>query len=138
MTNRTVGELRGRRVLVVEDEYYIADDVAKLLEKLGAEVIGPIADLDDAHAILEQEPHIDLAVLDIDLRGDLVYSVAALLQERNVPIIFVTGYDASILPPSYLSVPRLEKPFDPATLEELLLRTLQRNRTPPGEPDAVP
>jgi CheY-like chemotaxis protein len=138
MTNQIRGDLRGCRILVVEDEYYIADDVAKLIESLGADVIGPTADLNEAHALLEREPHIDLAVLDIDLRGDLVYSVAALLQRRNVPIIFATGYDESILPPDYLAVPRLEKPFDSAVLEDLLLRMLGRSRAPPGAPDASP
>jgi len=134
MSSLHVEDLHGRRILVLEDEYYIADDVAKLLEGLGAEVVGPIADLGDAHALLEREASIDLAVLDINLQGDLVYSVATLLQQRGIPIIFATGYDSSILPTPYRTVPRLQKPFENDALQDLILRTFEDRRSPRADP----
>jgi len=104
--------LQSRRVLVVEDEYYIADDLARALRQLGAEVVGPVPDRDGALALLTSSQRIDLAVLDINLRDQMVYPVADLLRERNVPFVFATGYDPEAIPSGYEDVPRWQKPFD--------------------------
>src|SRR3712207_5263467 len=109
------GALRGRRVLVVEDEYFIADDVAKALRTLGAEVVGPVPTREEALAIISgQEVH--LAVLDINLQDQMVYPVADALRDRGVPFVFATGYDARAVAEGYLDVPRWEKPFEPDKL----------------------
>ena len=112
-------DLTGRRILVVEDEYFIADDIARALTKLGAEVVGPAPDLERADALLSGNP-VDWAVLDINLQGEMVYPVAKALRERGVPFIFATGYDASSIPNGYADVPRWEKPFDPQVLARVL------------------
>jgi len=112
-------DLTGRRILVVEDEYFIADDIARALTSLGAEVIGPAADLQRAKALLS-EGSIDWAVLDINLQGEMVYPLAQALQERSIPFIFATGYDRTSIPNGYADVPRWEKPFDPQTLARVL------------------
>lgn len=103
--------LENRRVLVVEDEYFIADDIATALRKLGAEVVGPVPDRNRALTRLASE-RIDLAVLDINLRGDLVYPLADTLRECRVPFVFATGYDRRAIASGYEDVPRWEKPFD--------------------------
>ena len=103
--------LENRRVLVVEDEYFIADDIANALRKLGAEVVGPVPDRRRALARLASE-RIDLAVLDINLRGDLIYPLADALRERHVPFVFATGYDCRAIQSGYEDIPRWEKPFD--------------------------
>jgi hypothetical protein len=69
--------LEGRRILVAEDEYLIAFDVRDALVHAGAEVLGPVPSVDDAAALLERETDIDAAVLDVNLRGDMVFAVAA-------------------------------------------------------------
>jgi CheY-like chemotaxis protein len=61
--------LAGRKVLVVEDEYFLADDVAKGLEANGAEVIGPVGDIDGALDLIEDSEGLDAAVLDLNLPG---------------------------------------------------------------------
>jgi DNA-binding response OmpR family regulator len=111
--------LAGRRVLVVEDEYLLADDMAQALRKLGAEVVGPVPTTDKALALLDSEP-IDGAVLDINLRGQMAFPVADVLRERGVPFVFATGYDQATVPSAYDGVPRWEKPFNTQDLVRAL------------------
>src|SRR3712207_8803154 len=75
----TAPDLTGRRILVVEDEYFIADDIARALTGLGAEIVGPAPDVESAAALLSQRP-VDWAVLDINLQGEMVYPVAEALR----------------------------------------------------------
>lgn len=125
----SVAALQGRRVLVVEDEYFIADDVRKALRTLGAEVVGPVPTREEALAILSSGQEIHLAVLDINLQDQMVYPVADALRGRDVPFVFATGYDAGSVAEGYLDVPRWEKPFDPDKLAGALagLRPTRRS-----------
>jgi CheY-like chemotaxis protein len=113
--------LAGRRVLVVEDEYFVADDIARALHQLGAEVIGPFGSRDEALAFFSAEDAVDVAVLDINVRGEPIYPLADALREHGVPFVFATGYAESSLPTAYRDVPRWEKPFDPQVLADALL-----------------
>lgn len=107
--------LAGRWVLVVEDEYFLGDDVAYALRALGAEIVGPIDDISLATSALANRP-VDGAALDVNVQGQLIFPVARELQARNIPFIFMTGYDKSAMPREYQHLPRCEKPFDPADL----------------------
>ena len=71
--------LGGRRVLVVEDEYLIAEDLCEQLLLCRAEVMGPVASVADVLALLDAGPAPDMAVLDIGLGGEKVYPVADVL-----------------------------------------------------------
>jgi CheY-like chemotaxis protein len=112
-------------VLVVEDEFYIADDMALALRTLGAEVVGPVPTKDKALALLASAETIDAAVLDINLKGQAVYPVADALAERGVPFVFATGYDQAEVPAEYQAIPRWEKPFDPQDLARALPSVLR-------------
>jgi CheY-like chemotaxis protein len=112
--------LTGRRVLVVEDEYFLADDLGRALAQLGAEVLGPVATREGALDFLATGERIDLAVLDINLEGEAVYPVADTLIKQGVPFVFATGYDQTAIPPQYQQVPRWEKPFAPEALAQAL------------------
>jgi len=102
-------------ILVAEDEYLVADDLARELVEHGVTVIGPFASLDAAlDAIATQRP--DLAVLDVNLRGDPVFPLADVLNEQHVPFVFATGYDAHAIPYRFAMVPRYEKPFRTSSL----------------------
>jgi CheY-like chemotaxis protein len=101
--------LTGCRILVVEDEYCIADDLAATLRKVGAEIIGPLATVGDATKSVEQE-QIDAALLDINLQGEMVFPVADMLVARGVPFAFATGYDEDVIPLRFAGVPRVLKP----------------------------
>jgi DNA-binding LytR/AlgR family response regulator len=112
--------LRGLAVLIVEDEFYLADDLAAALLGVGAKVLGPFGRVEDASRLIESGEAVDLAILDIDLFGDRVFPVADLLRERGAPFVFATGYDPEIIPERFVGVPRLEKPMTAATVIHLL------------------
>jgi CheY-like chemotaxis protein len=122
----SMNELSGRRVLVLEDEYFIADDIARTLEQAGAEVVGPFTRHADALNALKREQPVDFAVLDINLQGEISFVVADALKERHVPFVFATGYGQPAIPANHQQVPRWEKPFEPEALTEAL--ALMKNR----------
>jgi DNA-binding response OmpR family regulator len=116
--------LAGKRILVVEDEYFIASDLKRALVEHGAVVVGPVGDLNDGLAAMRGQP-VDAAVLDVNLEGTNSYPIADLLTETSVPYIFLTGYDGWSLPEKYRAMPRIAKPHSmPAVLsavEQLLM-----------------
>ena len=98
-------------VLVLEDDYYLADDARRTLEDAGARVMGPFFDPDEAvRGAEERQP--SCALLDINLGEGPSFVAAERLRAHGVPIIFVTGYDAETIPPALQDVPRLQKPID--------------------------
>src|SRR5215207_4488033 len=113
MTEPNSWALRGARLLVVEDEYTIATDLARALEDAGVEVVGPAGSVPHAlRLISEAQDIIQGAVLDIRLRDERVYPVADALRERGIPFVFATGYEGWVIPSAYADVPRCEKPVD--------------------------
>ena len=118
------GSLACRRVLAVEDEYFIAEELEDALRKAGATVLGPVSSVDGALALLRSEAPPEAAVLDVNLCGEMVYPVADLLTARGVPFVFTTGYDQTVLPARYAAVRRLEKPFEPPEVLRELGRLL--------------
>jgi CheY-like chemotaxis protein len=124
----SVEELKGMKVLVVEDDYMIATDLALELEESGAEIVGPAATVADALSLVEiHGDQLDCASLDVNLKGERVFPVADALVARNVPIVFSSGYDTSVLPEPYKAMPHCGKPVDTAALMRLLA-----SRLPPG------
>lgn len=103
------GRLSGKRVLVVEDEYYIAADLQRVLGEEGAVVIGPSGHLEDALALAAEV--LDAALLDVNLHGQPSFTIAERLDAAHVPYTFITGYDSWAIPDGYKAVPRLTKPF---------------------------
>jgi DNA-binding response OmpR family regulator len=104
--------LAGRLVLVVEDEFIIADEIAYSLQKAGAHVLGPVGGVADALRLIETAPRIDAALVDLNLHGEMAFPVADALCERAVPMAFASGYDGGMIPSRYASVARYQKPFD--------------------------
>lgn len=104
--------LDGIRVLVVEDEYYLADDLSRSLSSAGAEVVAQIGTLEGAKSRLEAGDF-DVAVVDMNLRGDFAYGLAERLNDLGVPFIVTTGYNRDSLPDALKDVERIEKPFTP-------------------------
>ena len=119
--------LARRRVLVVEDEYFLADDIVRALVRLGAEAVGPVATREAALACLEDDWRIDACVLDINLRGEMAFPVADALLLRGLPFVFATGYDRSMVPHAYDHVRLWEKPFHPERLVHALHGLLPEN-----------
>ena len=120
----SMGELRGRHVLVVEDDYLLAGELRSWLAGEGATVIGPVPRVEAALELLGRSPRLSLAILDINLQGRMVWPVADALMARDIPFVFVTGYDAEVIPRAYAQAPRAEKPIDLGRLPRLLLSAL--------------
>jgi len=114
-TNGNAALLSGLRVLVVEDDYFIADEICSTLRNSGAEVLGPSPDIEHGRDLVNSH-RIDCAVLDINLHGNLAFSLASELQQRGTPSIFATGYDRSVLPDAFSDSVRLEKPVNLSAL----------------------
>jgi CheY-like chemotaxis protein len=98
------------RILVVEDEFLIALDIAGVLEQAGLAVIGPASTVGDAlEAIAIEEVH--GALLDAHLAGEPVGRVADALKARTIPFAFVSGYGREQLPSDHRGAPLVKKPF---------------------------
>jgi DNA-binding NtrC family response regulator len=120
--------LRGTRILVVEDEYLLADDLNNALADAGAHVVGPAASVEDATALIGNEAVIDAAILDVNLRGDMVFPLADALRARGIPFAFATGYDDWALPSRFADAPRVEKPFKSERVADILRPLLQNKQ----------
>lgn len=112
--------LAGRKVLIVEDRYLIAAELADYVRDLGAEVVGPTPSVARATELISSQ-RVDIALLDINLDGETVFGVAELLLERAAPFVFLTGYDTDVLPPRWRDCPQLTKPVDPRALRQALV-----------------
>jgi DNA-binding response OmpR family regulator len=106
------GPLADRRILVVEDDFNIASLLAMVLEADGAEIVGPVGTIKGALALIANGARIDGAILDVNLRGEMIYPVADVLRRKGVPMVFLTGYDERVLAPGYADVPCFQKPVD--------------------------
>lgn len=118
MTDRT---LSGFRIVIVEDDYYQAQDCRQLLEAAGAKVIAISATVPDLPALLE-EGRIDAVLIDINLGHGLSFDFARELKTRAIPFVFLTGYDAVMLPDDLASSGYLTKPADARRIMTALAR----------------
>jgi CheY-like chemotaxis protein len=116
-------ELEGVRVLVVEDEYLVATLIEDMLHSAGCVVSGPFPRVVEALDAVDHGTY-DAAILDVNLAGDRIDPVARALSRRNVPFVFVTGYNTSSLPREYVERPHLHKPFKMTDLLSILLNLL--------------
>jgi DNA-binding NtrC family response regulator len=108
--------LRDYRILIVEDEYLLAEDLRHVLTKAGAIVAGMAGTVKDALELIDAEGKLDAAVLDMNLGGTPVSPVADRLMELGVPFVLTTGYDASAIPERFRNAVRCDKPFRPAAV----------------------
>ena len=110
----SVGEpltgLAGKRILVVEDSPVVAPFTADVLEELGCKVVGPAPNMASARELIETEAF-DAALMDVHIRGERVFGLCELLEERNVPFVFTSGYADWQVPDDWKDRPRLQKPY---------------------------
>jgi CheY-like chemotaxis protein len=118
--------LRGKRILVVEDEPLIAMDIGASLSDAGCEVVGPAPSIESAKALIAAADF-DAALLDANLGGRPADELAAALTRLNIPFIFVTGYGREGLPEAFRQGPVISKPFMPEQAVAMLARLLQKN-----------
>lgn len=109
----------GKCVLIVEDEFMIAQDTRRALETFGATVVGPASNVEDGLRLVQSQK-IDAAILDINLDGDLVYPIADLLDKMEIPFVFASGYTPLQIPGKYSGYVLCEKPTELAHIARAL------------------
>ena len=119
--------LRDRRILIVEDEYLVAMSLAEALQDAGSIVLGPVPSVDKAITKIESEPHIDGAVVDVNLGGVLAYPVADMLIARKIPFVFTSGYEDNVLRNRYAQVKNCPKPYLFRAMEEALVEAMSHS-----------
>jgi CheY-like chemotaxis protein len=109
------------RIMIVEDEYWTAMDLAVGLQERGALVTGPFSSIPEAIEALSgaERPH--AAILDIRLRNTETFPLADLLMEDDIPFVFATGYLKCDLPRRFAETPYFEKPFSSRTCVDSVL-----------------
>lgn len=113
-------DLRDRRILIVEDEYFIAADMRSAVENAGGIVVGPFADVNEV-VLGGVYATVDIALLDISINGASSFDLADKLRWRGVPFCFASGYDANVLPERFKQSRFIVKPFDgPELVKELV------------------
>lgn len=114
------------RVLVAEDHFVVANALKQLLEFQGYTVLGPAPSVPAALELIDTQP-IDVAVLDVDLRGQVVSPVAEKLTSMAIPFLFLTGYSGlMLLPEAYRSHPCLSKPYESQQLLDTIGELLKQ------------
>ncbi len=113
-------QLRGARILVVEDEWLLALALETTLLAWGCEVVGPMPQIEDAMAAARADA-LDAAVLAVNLRGELAFPVAEMLQARGVPIVLCSRHaPIAAVPDAFATVRQVGKPYDDTTLRRAL------------------
>ena len=113
----------GARVLLVEDEFFVALAVEDVLQGLGCTIVGPVPNLTGALQAALTEA-LSGAVLDVNLNGEKVFPAADELLARRIPFVFATGYGSADLPERFRNIPRVQKPFSPDDLRQTVRECL--------------
>ena len=118
-------ELKGARILLVEDSWQLGNAMKRLLRVLGADVAGPAATIADAERLVAEHTP-DVAIVDINLRdGERSNDLIDRLHAQRIPVVIVTGYTAVSLP-SGKAEAVLQKPVGVETLLAILRPILAR------------
>jgi CheY-like chemotaxis protein len=125
----TIPRLAGKRVMVAEDELLVAMMIEDLLEELGCVLVGPFTNVADALNAAE-DISIDLAVLDVNLRGKKIYPVAERLAARGIPFLFLSGYGHHGVPANRPEWRVCAKPFDSVELAAMMIDRIQDSAPP--------
>lgn len=116
-----VTRLTGLEILLIEDDYYLADDTHQILTAAGARVAGPYARAAEGLARIAQGA-LDCAVLDVNLGEGPSFVTAQALRLSRVPFVFVTGYGREVLPAEFGAAQLLEKPVEGRALVDAVAR----------------
>jgi DNA-binding response OmpR family regulator len=118
--------LAGLQVLLVEDEMLVSMLLEEFLADEGCAIVGPYSRVGPALAAATSEK-IDLAVLDVNVAGVMVYPVAEALVARGIPFLFLSGYGAQAIPENRPNWRVCSKPFLATNLATMLVAELRRS-----------
>lgn len=123
---QTEPTLSGLKVFAVEDESLVAMQLEDMLFDFGCEVVGLAMRLAKAVEMAGDLPTIDFAVLDVNIGGEKIYPVAERLREREVPIVFATGYGRAGVDPQWHECPIVQKPYTAKELSSHIVAAITR------------
>jgi CheY-like chemotaxis protein len=112
-------DLKGRRILVVEDSPVVGPFTVDILDDLGCKVIGPAPNMAAARQLVEAGG-IDAALMDVHIRGERVFPICEMLQAQRVPFVLTSGYADWSMPEKWEACPRLQKPYTIDQVEKAL------------------
>ncbi len=118
----------GRRVLIVEDESLVAMLLETILADLGCDVVGPESNIEDGLNVASGTAPLDAALLDVNVAGREIFTVAEALKARGVPFVFSTGYGEAGLPEHWRGNPTVQKPFTEGAIRDALMTALNMQR----------
>jgi DNA-binding response OmpR family regulator len=107
------------RILIVEDEFIIAEEIASIVEGLGHSIVGPAGTVEEAKSIIAGE-HLDFAIIDANLRGRSSADLARSLVKREVPFCVCTGYRLDDIRSTFGDIPVVQKPVRERALAAIL------------------
>jgi PAS domain S-box-containing protein len=113
--------VRGKRILVVDDEPLISMDIMEILTEAGCEIAGPAENVEKAISVINTI-EFDAAILDVNLQGQRVDDLALELTRRNVPFAFISGYGRDGLPQGFGQALLISKPFNSAQVLDVVAK----------------
>lgn len=121
--------LKDLAILLVEDEYLIALDASEMLSEMGARDVRIASNFDEAQKCIAEHTF-DVAILDVNLNGQLSVPIAQALKAKGTPLLFTTGYSLKHRPlPGLEHCVCVAKPYTADKLREGLATTLQNHAT---------
>lgn len=112
-------ELKGRRILIVEDSPVVAPFAEEVLAELGCVVVGTAPNMATARDFVENK-QFDGALVDVHIRGERVFALCEMLETRGIPFVLTSGYADWKIPEKWESAPRLQKPYTIDQVQQVL------------------
>jgi CheY-like chemotaxis protein len=125
-------DLANRSILVVEDEVIVAYDLVGIIEQAEGVVVGPAHCVKDGLSRLDNGP-IDVALLDVNLNGELVFGLADALEERHIPFVFLSGHSKDMTPARHRGHCLLNKPCNAPGVVRALSEAIAESEAPVPE-----
>ncbi|MEI9415706.1 response regulator [Mesorhizobium sp. Cs1321R2N1] len=104
--------LQNYRIFIGEDDFALGSELQRAFIKAGATVYYPADTIEDALDVIMSSAAIDGAVLNVNLQGEATFAAAEHLERRQIPFVFLAGFNASNIPESFRNTARFEKPVD--------------------------
>ena len=120
--------LAGVRALIVEDEYLLALLLEEELRVAGCSIADTVGDLEAARKAASRADF-NIAILDINLSGELVYPLADELAARGIAFVFLSGYAIGSFPERFRDRPRVAKPYELSELIRQISRSVENRDT---------
>ena len=124
-------DLKGRRILLIEDSPVVGPFTVDLLEDIGCTVVGPAPNMAAARELIEGD-RFDAALMDIHIRGERVFPLCELLEDKGVPFVLTSGYADWQMPEKWDGRPRLQKPYTIDQVKDALTALLGGSSLPKG------